>query len=285
MELRALLLSFLALSGAAAHAQDPGQRSQPLRADRGGLLHVEPTYFDLAAQTGGDFYFWAPGEFASAGLQIPLHGEAVLLAYGRFDAPRRSFEFPVESGVRRLTIFAGAQRKDRAVIVRPGGAVVADGARGVKLQTFSHMTIATIESPAAGNWRIDFEGAGMYSVSAHVGASAQASAPQLIDFDFVEPGGRPGHEGLFPVERELVKGESLLCQLSFAGSSQPLQVSFVTGDDRPIGAAPLDAEPGDNEHYLGRCVVPRVPFRVVVAGLDASGQRFRRTDSGLHTPR
>jgi hypothetical protein len=279
------LVALLAALAAASALADPGQRPQPVRNDAGGLLHVEPSYFEMAAQTGGDFYFWAPGEFAQAGLQIPLHDEPVLLAYGRLDARRRSFEVPVESGVRTLTIFAGARRKDRAVLVRPGGAVVADGAAGVKLQTFSHMTIATIQAPAAGTWRIEFEGAGMYSVSAHLHPASEASAPQLVSFDFVEMGGRPAHEGLFPIQRELRKGESIVCQLTVSGAASGVQVAFVTGDERPIATMPMDSEPGDNEHYLGRCAIPGQPFRVVVTGRDQLGQPFRRTTSGLHTPR
>jgi hypothetical protein len=277
--LAAAFLSVVSLAAAAAQV-DPGQRSQPLRTERGGLLHVDPNYFELASQTGGDFYFWAPGEFARAGLQIPLHDEPVLLAYGRLDSRRRSFEFPVESGVRELTIFAGAQRKDRAVIVRPGGALVADGTAGVKLQTFSHMTIATIQSPAPGPWRIEFEGAGLYSVSAHV-----SSPVQFLDFDFVELGGRPAHEGWFPITRELRKGESLSCRFDVSAASAGVQVSFVTGDDRPLATMPMDAEPGDTRHYLGRCVVPAVPFRVVLSGRDPMGQAFRRSSNALRTPR
>ena len=284
MSMKVLLAAVLAANAVAATASDPGQRSQPARTDPGGLLRVDPTYFELSAQTGGDFYFWAPGEFARAGVQIPLHGEDVLLAYGKLDASRRSFEIPVESGVRTLTIFAGAQRKDRAVLVRPGGALVADGPAGVKLQTFSHMLIATIQSPVAGTWRIDFEGAGLFSVSAGVDSTA-ADSPQLLDFDFVEMGGRPAHEGLFPIRRDVKKGESLLCQLEIAGTSNPVQVNFVSGDNKPIGTVPLDTEPGDTRHYLGRCVAPSVPFRVVVTGRDQMGQVFRRTTSPRITPR
>jgi hypothetical protein len=275
----------LALSMTGVAAADYGQRPQPVRTDAGGLLHIDPTYFELAAQTGGDFYFWAPGEFARSGLQIPLHDEPVLLAYGRFDGPRRSFEVPVESNVRTLTIFAGAQRRDRAVIVRPGGAVVAAGEAGVTLQTFSHMTIATVQNPSAGRWRIDFEGAGMYSVSAHLRPAAEDSAPSLVDVDFVEPGGRPGHEGLFPIHRDLRKGEAISCTVDVSGAISGVQLAFVTGDERPIATMPIDSEPGDNEHYLGRCLVPGVPFRTVVSGRDARGQAFRRTISPLRTPR
>lgn len=273
----------LATLGAAA---DSGQRPVPQRREAGGLLHVERMYFDMAAKTGGDFYFWAPGEFSGSGLQIPIHDEPVLLAYGPFDrSARRSFEIPVESGVRTLTIFAGAQRKDRAVVLRPGGAVVAAGDAGVKLQTFSHMTIATINSPAAGTWRIDFEGAGLFSVSAHVRASAEPDAPALDDFDFVEPGGRPGHEGLFPINREVFKGQAITCQLEVSGAVGNVQLAFVSGDNRPLATQPIDAEPGDNEHYLGRCLIPNEPFRIVATGRDRMGQVFRRTTPPLYEPR
>ena len=279
----ALALAVLAAGGSLA--QDRGQRPAPVKPAPGGLLRVEPLYFDTAAKTGGDFYFWAPGEFAGSGLQIPIHDEPVLLAYGRFDKPRRVFEIPVESGARTLTIFAGAQRKDRAVILRPGGAVVAAGEPNVALQTFSHMTIATIKKPAAGVWRIDFEGAGMFSISAHVKEAMEPEGPQLVDFDFVEMGGRPGHEGWFPINREVFKGQTIACKVDVGGAAGAVQLAFVTGDSKPISTTPIDAEPGDTEHYMGRCVIPNVPFRVVVTGRDRSGQVFRRTTSPLYTPR
>src|SRR5687767_9013647 len=94
-------------------AIDPGQHAAPARADARGLLPVNADYFALASGTGGDFYFWAPGEFARSNVQLSLGGDDVVLAYGRFDAPRRSVAIPVESGVRELKVFAGAQRKDR----------------------------------------------------------------------------------------------------------------------------------------------------------------------------
>lgn len=278
----ALLIAAFAVVSVAA---DPGQRSQPARIDRGGLLKIEPLYFNSAAQTGGDFYFWAPGEFANAGLKIPLHDDPVLLAYGRFDKPRRSFDIPVESGVHKLTIFAGAQRKDRAVLVRPDGTVVADGAAGVQLKTFSHMIIATINKPAPGKWRIDFEGAGLYSVSAHLKPSAETTAPGMDSFDFVELGGRPGHEGLFPINRELFKGQTITCQLEMSGAVSAVQLALVTGDNRPIATVAMDSEPGNTDHYLGRCLIPDAPFRIVVTGRDQLGQVFRRTTSPLYTPR
>src|SRR5712692_1131118 len=81
----------------------------PKKDDRG-LLQINRQYFDLAANTGGDFYFWAPGEFAAARLQVPVHREDVLLSYGAIES-KKVFEIPIESGVQEMTLFAGIQRK------------------------------------------------------------------------------------------------------------------------------------------------------------------------------
>src|SRR5688572_33015276 len=121
-----MLLLLLAAALQSPVAIDPGQNAPPARHDARGLLPVNEEYFSMAAATGGDFYFWAPGEFGNP-VALPLvGGDEVVLAYGRFDGTRRSIAIPVESGVRELTLFAGAQRKDRAVLVRPDGSIVAD---------------------------------------------------------------------------------------------------------------------------------------------------------------
>ena len=119
------------------------------------------TYFELAASTGGDFYFWAPGEFASANLKVPVHHEDVLLSYGSIDADH-TFEIPIESGAKAMTVFAGIEQKNLAVLVRPDGTVVRDG-----VQSFQKMLIATVRSPEAGTWRLEVHGRGHYAVTAH----------------------------------------------------------------------------------------------------------------------
>ncbi|HEX9639893.1 MAG TPA: hypothetical protein VGB13_01110, partial [Candidatus Krumholzibacteria bacterium] len=127
-----------------------------------GPLRINKEMFELAAATGGDFYFWAPGEFAAAKLQIPIHGEDVVLAYGTLEG-KRMFEIPVESGVEELTLFAGIERKDLAVLLRPDGTPERDA-----LQSYQHMTIAIVKSPTPGMWKLDLQGAGTFAVTAHV---------------------------------------------------------------------------------------------------------------------
>jgi hypothetical protein len=61
-----------------------------------------------------------------------------------------------------LTVFAGIQRKDLAVLVRPDDTVVPD------VQSFQHMLIASVKTPPAGVWHLELDGAGTYAVTAHV---------------------------------------------------------------------------------------------------------------------
>ncbi len=252
------------------------QRPRPIAKDDRGLLKIDPLYFDLAAKTGGDFYFWAPGEFATASLQVPIHRADVLLSYGSLEGKRR-FEIPVETGVREMTLFAGVQRKDLAVVVRPDGSVVRDGSAGAAIQLFQNMLIAKITAPTAGLWQLEVDGAGTYAVTAHVRGAD--SGPDFDRFRFVERGGRPGHEGLFPIERALRGGESLDCQLSLSGAVRDLELAFVSKEGSPLGTVTLTPS-GDGE-YSGRCTVPKTPFRALVRGTDAAGARFQRVESHL----
>jgi hypothetical protein len=145
------------------------------------------------------------------------------------------------------------------------------------------MTLATVRQPMAGTWRLEFDGAGMYSISAHVRPGEADDAPSVGRFAFVERRGRPGHEGWFPLERMPRAGETVACEVEVDGYATGVQVATVTEDGRPLGVLPMDAQDDERSDYFGRCVVPAVPFRVVVTGRDARGQAFRRIERGLRS--
>lgn len=282
--MRELALAALLLAAPGSRLPDPGQLALPAQPDAQGLLRVDPIYFRIASETGGDFYFWDPGEFPGAGLHLPLPGDAVALAYGTFRGQALRIAIPVESGVTRLSVFAGAQRKDQAVLRRPDGRAVAGTAAGEALQSYRHMAIATVERPDPGIWHLELRGVGLYSVSATIAPAHDGSAPAFDRLEFVEMGGRPGHEGWFPIQREPRKGETLECSVHPDGSFSAPEFSYVAVDGSALGQAELRREENGGDYY-GRCVLPSTPFRVRVTGLDAQGRRFQRIESGLHTPR
>ena len=271
-------LAFLASVSLGAQ-QDPQQPRSPQK-DARGLLRINEQFYDMSAATGGDFYFWAAGEFAAvAPIDIPTGGEEVVLAYGSLGGSKSVFEIPVESGARKLTIFCGIQRKDLALVVRPDDSTARHGEPGVTIQSFQHMTIATVQSPAPGIWRLELTGAGFYSISARL--SAGPDAPSLDSFNFVEQGGRPGHEGLFPIGRTPRPGETLTARVGLSGDLSKVELSLVGRDGRPLGSCPVEWQDGE---WLGGCTVPDRPFRIAVTGIDGSGHPFRRMEPALVAP-
>jgi von Willebrand factor A domain-containing protein 7 len=279
-----MIIATLLLAAAAQGGVDAGQLPRPAPVGQDGLLPINDLYYDLAARSGGDFYFWAAGEFGTANLSVPLHDEPVVLAYGHLDGGTRRFTLPVESGLRAMTLFVGIQRKDEVVLLRPDGSVVAAGDGGVQWQSFRHMAIASIASPSpSGDWVLVLAGAGKYSVSAHVKPANDRAAVGFDRFEFVEHRGRPGHEGWFPIERELQGGETVECLAALSGQNSANEFMFVTIDDQPIASVPVQGE-RELDEYFGHCLVPSVPFRVAVSGRDGHGQPFRRIQPGLVSP-
>lgn len=258
--------------------------SAPGEAAQGALLPVEAAAFELSAATGGDFYFWSRGEFARSSLALPLGGEDLLLAHGELSG-ERLFEVHVDTLLGRLELFVGAQELAEVLVQQPDGSFLS-GAPGVRLQAFEHMRLATVEQPRSGPWRIRVRGRGLACVTVRGGSRASGLDPALapillVDFGWVERGGRPGHEGWFPLEREPRAGEELMARVSLAGSLASAELGFAGADGRLLGPwTPLALAPGEQSAWVP-CVVPAEPYRAVVRGLDVSGAPWQRT----HAPR
>ena len=268
---------------------EPGRKSSY---DQAGRLAINRTYFELSAATGGDFYFWAPGEFsaAAATLRIPVARDPILLDYGTGDHYAKSYNIPVDSGIALLSVFAGAQRKDKFVLYRPDGRTTLANPAFVSEQNYRHMNIVNVEKPEPGVWRLKVSGAGYYAVTVRYSAargrnrSDREEGIDLIGMQFVESGGRPGHEGLFPVEGEVRAGESRLCRIEISGTISEPVAEFISRDNRVIGEIKLrPASPESAGELIGTCTVPSVPFRTRVSGRDVDGYPLQRVTSGEYT--
>jgi hypothetical protein len=277
------------LSAREGYNEPPRQLSY----DQAGRLKINRDYFELSANTGGDFYFWAPGEFAaSAGiLQVPVTSDPILLEYGNGDQFVKSCKIPVDSGIGLLSVFVGAQRKDMVVLHRPDGRTTSANPAFVTEQKFRHMTIITVENPEPGMWKLETSGAGSYVVSARYsyGKRRQDSGAgegiDLLSVQFVETGGRPGHEGLFPVKGMVRSGESRLCSISITGSISDPAAEFISQDNKVLGRIklkPFSRESGGE--LLGTCTIPSTPFRIRVSGRDADGYPFQRVTAAIYVP-
>jgi hypothetical protein len=261
--------------------------------DQAGRLRINRDFFELSANTGGDFYFWAPGEFAASAaiLQVPVTSDPILLEYGNSDQYVKSCPIPVDTGIGLLSVFVGAQRKDMVVLHRPDGRSTSANPALVAEQKFRHMTIITVENPEPGTWILETSGSGSYVVSARYlyGKRRYDSGPgegvDLLGVEFVEPGGRPGHEGSFPVKGKVRAGESRLCRISITGSISEPAAEFVSRYNKVLGRIKLQPYSGESGGELtGTCSVPSAPFRIRVSGRDAHGYPFQRVTAAMYAP-
>lgn len=262
---------------------------RPPSTDSTGLLRINRDFFKLSADTGGDFYFWAPGEFAAsaATLSIPVNTDPILLDYGNAGRFAGSYSIPVDSGIAQISVFVGAQRKESVLLRRPDGRSISANSALVTEQSYRHMSIIMVEKPEPGTWRLDFGGGGAYSVSVRYSCGKRKDPAlkgkyiDLLDVEFVEWRGRPGHEGLFPVKGKVRAGDSHLYRITADGPIFKPVCEFVSRDNKIVGRCSLQAADGD---FIGTCTVPSVPFRTRLKGRDADGHGFQRISSAIYTP-
>jgi hypothetical protein len=203
-----LILLTLLLTAPPAAAERPGWNEPPQAPgyDRNGLLKINADFFNLAAASGGDFYFWAAGEFAaSAGLlSLPIASDPVALFYrsggGAF---AQSIEVPVDTAITHLTLFAGAQRLDEVQLLRPDGRSVEANPAGVAVQVYKHMRIVAVENPEPGRWRIEARGAGSCSIAIPPqNPVAIAVAPRTPDHDYARLSAEGNLDDVHPPDPE-----------------------------------------------------------------------------------
>ena len=254
----------------------------PGRAPAAELLRINRDAYELSAATGGDFYFWAPGEFASSGVRIPLGQDAVLLSYGELAGGMRRFCFPVDTVVPRLALFLGAQGKDRFRILRPGGIEMAHGG-GTDLQEFRHMTIASVDAPEPGEWCLVAEGKGLHAFSARVAAAPPGKGGErpvpisVVRADFIDPKGYLGREGYMPKKVKPRAGKTMQFSVRMNGPFDTVSFELVAPDGtvlirpNPIAERESQGEPR------------RFPEAGPRKGGNGAGGRFCGTESAFVT--
>jgi hypothetical protein len=257
--------------------------------DRRGLLSINLDYYRLSASTGGDFYFWAPGEFRTSGVTIPFEQEAIFLSYGVLEERDVAFAFPVEGGSLRFSVFAGAQRKDFVNVIRPDGKTLTGKEANVQFQEYRYMALVTVDRPEPGLWTLRFKGEGHYVFTARLGPTPGARSAEhisLIDFRFVKLSGRPGHEGYFSDKGPIRAGAERTCMIVMDGPYRTAEFEFISSEGSRIAA--LSLSPGDpyaaEGEYLGTCRIPSRPFRLLVRGVDWQGNPYQRVGAPLLVP-
>jgi hypothetical protein len=162
---RAIPVLFIVLSAALGWSSpDPGQ-SRPEGSEH--ALHpIDHAAFEVAAATGGFYYFWRPGEFsrfaAPEGLDLFVsRGETVEQIDGRLQGTI-DLPFEVRPDDAEIVVRAGLQSLGEIALFAPGARAPYAGDASTRT---SHMLIARVPEPIPGTWTVRLTGEGLYLVN------------------------------------------------------------------------------------------------------------------------
>jgi hypothetical protein len=264
-------------------AQTPPQnRSRSFAPDACGP--ADPAYIHTANETGGVPLFLQRSE---AGKVMHLVRESlgsnkatVFWATGTLDPKTLVIEIPVDSLSPRITFTFSVDTKGSALkLTQPSGGVITQGLASTEVTELNCGRIITVSSPEPGAWRVEITGTGRYWLQ----AEAQSDI-HFISVEFVESGGRPGHEGMFKIDGQPVQGApaNLEAHVS-AEETKTLDFSLVSERGDVIQKLQMHPINDDRSFYelAGKVDLPNVPFRVAMHGRDKNGKPYQRFFSHL----
>jgi len=134
-----------------------------------------------------------------------------------------------------------------------------------------------IDAPKPGVWSVSVDASEPFLLTAEV-----KSGMDLLEARFVEPGGRLGHEGLFPIQGNPAAGEPGVLEISMMDPLPQIEVSLR----RPNGETLLQPAVSrhDGEQFWANFKIPSEPFRVYVSAKDAAGNTIQRAQSATVSP-
>ncbi len=250
------------------HQQRPGWPCAGGRA-------VDPTYVAIAEGTGGHLYMLGPSEAAQTGTLMAWnrkHKVTVFRAMGEMGegGAALEFSFPVDPSIESLVLTVSLQCPESVSILAPPG-VEASGER----VDFRAGRALRVVRPTPGPWRFRLAGRGVFFVTAEA-----VSELSLDEARFVQPGGRPGHEGLFPMKTPPALGSQGLLELELSKAPpRGVGVRLVASDGRTLERLSVEPE----SQLLVRVPLRHPAFRILVEGVDEGGWPFQRMQAPLTT--
>ena len=240
---------------------------------------IDPVYVRTATETGGQPFPMAPDEIAKASLVMSESGRSdatmILWAGGNAADAEGGFVVPIDASVARVTFSITFDGKGgRAEIAAPDGAVVQPGA--VAGDTILNCgRILSIDAPVPGAWRVRPAPTNRFWAVVHA-----RSERDVLSAEFVRAAGRPGHEGLFPIHGMPIAGRRATLRVALS-EPQPQSPDFqlISSEGKVLATVTLNRV--DAEEFVGEIALPRVPFRVAVAGTDDTGTPYRRVHAPL----
>jgi hypothetical protein len=122
-------------------------------------------------------------------------------------------------------------------------------------------------------------------VIAVLGVSSTAkAAPALIDIAIVEPFGRPGHQGFFPIQGQPIVGSIVIVRSRMDSAANGVTINLRNSSGALFGQVPMITPPAANLWpagiYFAQFQVPTTPFSLSVSGKDQAGNSFEISPPG-----
>jgi hypothetical protein len=243
---------------------------------------VDPLFLRIANETGGQLFNLPDKEVGKITKLIDRtvrsHSVTLLSIADSLSGTAKHYTVPVDSGLKRIT-FSVSGTND-VVVKRADGAIIKGADRGVDVIPLDYGAIFSIAAPAAGEWDIAVNGVGDFSAL----VSGEATL-DLTSFRFFEPGGRPGHEGFFPVG-----GRPLAGRINTVGARMDGNFNtafFELRTKAGIVLQPLHLTPlpdGAGNEFFEDVTLPESAFLVYVTGIDRNGTPYQRVLPGMIKP-
>ncbi len=247
----------------------------------GSCSPIDPGYIQIADETGGQVFVLTPQQVALAAnlprLLVGTNSVSLLSVRDSVASGSKSYTVPVDSTMTDVTFSVDTPAMD---VRRPNGDLVQSSDADVTTLELAGGKVVKIGSPVAGSW------------TAAIGVSATyrlevfgSSTLDMSRFRFVQPGGRDGHDGLFPIPGLPVAGAASAADAVLTGEFTTAQFDLRRPAGDPIQdlvLAPVaDGPPGEFE---GAVNLPDEPFLAYVTGQDGAGHAFQRVLPTLIEP-
>ena len=247
---------------------------------------VDPTYVHVANETGGQPFFLNPSEVAKAFHYVRESGfdrQMLFWMTGSFEASSsQEFSVPIDATTRRVTfsLSVDTSGSDLTVVDPAGNLVAAEDSR-TEITVLNCGRIVTIDAPAPGIWRLLVNGVGRFWLTTH-----GRSDLSFVSAQFVQAGGRPGHEGVFRIPGQPLAGvPATLRAVLGRTTARTVLFDLVSPQGHAIQSIAAAAEPtyagAEPDEFTATFDLPAQPFRVRATGIDEAGKAYQRVFPAL----
>ena len=239
----------------------------------GSCSPLDPGYIRIANESGGQVFELLRSE-AGAITQLAdfiVRSNAVdVLSVGDVLAGDRTYAVPVDTTMNRVTFSVSGLTA--VTLRRPDGSAVLGTEEGVRRVTLSTGVLYSIVDPVAGEWTVTLGGNGTFSLNV-----SGESVLDLDSFRFVAAGGRPAHEGYFPIPGLPLAGQVTRVDALLSGGFRTAEFEMRSKDGSVLGPLSLSRGTGVTENdFSADVTLPAVPFLVYVRGQDPEGLPYQR---------